>query len=195
MRPVSACGILVAAFTALFSARALAASFAYVPNQASGTISVIDTDKDEVVRTLSADGKLAKKLNGIVADRAGTTLFVVDAEGGKVDVIDIASDKLKAQIAVGKGPEGIGMSAQGDLLAVCVEDDNWVALIEVKTLKPGKHVTLRGKNPEHCIFSSDGALLLASNENSGDIDVVDPRAGVSLGTVKSSGHPRGIAFL
>lgn len=182
-------------FAAAFASPALAASFAYVPNQASGTISVIDTDQDAVVRTLSAEGKLAKKLNGVVADRAGKTLFVVDAQGGKIDVIDIAADKLETQIAVGKGPEGIGRANKSDQLAVCVEDDNWVALVDAKARKLEKHIPLKGRNPEHCVYSPDDALLLTSNENSGDVEVIDLKAGASLGTIKSSGHPRGIAFL
>ena len=186
---------LIAAITIAFSTPALAAPFAYVSNQASGTVSVIDTGKDEVVRTLSGEGKLGKNVRGIVAERTGKTLFVVDAKGGKVDVLDIATDKVKAQVAVGDSPEGIGMSAAGDFLAACLEDDNAVALIDVKTLKVAKHITLAGKNPEHCVFSPDGALLLASNENSNDVDVVDLKTGVTLGTVKSSGHPRGMAFL
>ena len=195
MRLLSFHIVLNAALAALFATPAFAASFAYVPNQASGTISVIDTGKDEVVCTLSAEGKLAKKLNGIVADREGKTLFVVDAQGGEVDVIDIATDKLETQIAVGKGPEGIGRSTQGNQFAVCIEDDNWVSLIDVKTRKLEKHIPLKGQNPEHCIYSPDDTLLLTSNENSGDVEVIDLKAGASLGTVKSSGHPRGIAFL
>lgn len=186
---------IAAALAIAFCVPAFAAPFAYVSNQASGTVSVIDTAKDEVVRTLSGEGKLGKNVRGIVADHTGKTLFVVDAKGGKIDALDVATDKLKAQIPVGDSPEGLGLSANGELLAACLEDDNAVALVDVKTLKVTKHIALAGKNPEHCVFSPDGALLLASNENSNDIDVVDLKAGVTRGTVKSSGHPRGIAFL
>ena len=65
---------LIAAITIAFSTPALAAPFAYVSNQASGTVSVIDTGKDEVVRTLSGEGKLGKNVRGIVAERTGKTL-------------------------------------------------------------------------------------------------------------------------
>jgi YVTN family beta-propeller protein len=186
---------LFAAFASLPTVPVFAASFAYVPNQASGTVSVIDTGKDEVVRTLSGGGKLSKNLRGAVASRDGKILFLVDAAAGNVDAIDIASDTVTAQIPVGKSPEGISMSAKGDLVAACVEEGNSAALIEVKTLKLVKQIALKGDNPEHCVFSPDGALLLASNENSGDIDVVDLKAGASVASIKSSGHPRGMAFL
>jgi YVTN family beta-propeller protein len=131
----------------------------------------------------------------VVGDRDGKTLFVIDAEGGKVNVVDVASDTLKKQIAVGHGPEGIGISPSRKQVAACVEDDNWVTLIDVQTLAVTAHIPIKGKNPEHCVYSPDGRWLLASNENSNDIDVIDLAAGASLGTVKSSGHPRGMAFV
>ena len=74
-------------------------------------------------------------MRGIVVDHAGKTLFVVDAKDGKVDVLDIATDKIKAQIPVGLSPEGIGSSTRGDVLATCLEDDNAVTLIDAGTLK------------------------------------------------------------
>ncbi|MGH8123090.1 MAG: beta-propeller fold lactonase family protein, partial [Rudaea sp.] len=183
---------MAAILALLVGAPAFATEFAYVPNQASGTISVIDTARDQVVRTLRGEGKLGTRVRGVVVDRGDKTLFVVDAEGGKVNVIDLATDKLKKQIAVGHGPEGIGISPSGDEVAACVEDDNWVTLVDTKSLDVIKHIPVKGKNPEHCVFSPDGHWLLASNENSNDVDVIDLKLGASLGTVKSSGHPRGM---
>jgi YVTN family beta-propeller protein len=187
--------IFAGLLTCCASSATQAAAFAYVPNQASGSISVIDTAKDEVVRTLQGEGKLGKRVRGVVVDHDDKMLFAIDAEGGKVNVVDIATDKLKQQIAVGHGPEGIGMSPSGNEIAACVEDDNWVTLIDAKTLAVTKHIPIKGKNPEHCVYSPDGHWLLTSNENSNDVDVIDLKAGASLGTVKGSGHPRGMAFL
>jgi YVTN family beta-propeller protein len=46
-----------AAFLLALAGTAAAAPFAYVPNEKSGTISVIDTDGDTVVRTFVTGGK------------------------------------------------------------------------------------------------------------------------------------------
>src|SRR5579883_1659126 len=124
--------VLFATSVVFSAAPAFAASFAYVTNQASGTVSVIDTGKDDVVRTLGGGGKLSKNLRGVIASRDGRTLFLVDAAAGKVEAIDIATDTVKAEIPVGKSPEGIGISAKGDLAAACVEEGNSAALIDVK---------------------------------------------------------------
>jgi len=51
-------------FTVALAATSLSAysqPFAYVPNEKDGTVSVIDTTTDEVVKRLPAKGKLGKK--------------------------------------------------------------------------------------------------------------------------------------
>lgn len=171
-----------------------AAAFAFVGNQGSASVSMIDTKSDEVVRTLTGEGKLGK-VNGVVANRSATLLFVVDAKDGRVNVLDVATDKVKKQIAVGSGPEGIGMSPSGNEVAACIEDDNEVVLIDTKTLEVTQRIAIHGANPEHCVFSPDGRWLLTSNENSNDIDIIDLQKNVSLAALKASNHPRGIAFL
>ena len=177
-----------------FSTQGLAARLAFAGNQGSGSVSVIDTVSDQVIRTLVGEGKLGK-VNGVVANRAGTLLFVVDAKGGMVNVVDIATDKLKKQIPVGSGPEGIGISPSGREVAACIEDDNRVVVIDTAKLEVSRRIPIKGSNPEHCVFSPDGRWLLTSNENSNDVDIIDLQKGASLVALKSSNHPRGIAFL
>lgn len=45
---------LLAVFGAILTNVVWAAPFAYVPNEKSGTISVIDSEKDEVIATIKA---------------------------------------------------------------------------------------------------------------------------------------------
>ena len=74
MKPLAL--LLAAALTS----HVAAAPLAYVPNEKSGSISVIDTATDTVVRSIAA----GKRPRGLAADRAGKTLFVTDA--GRVTV-------------------------------------------------------------------------------------------------------------
>ncbi|MDE2296550.1 MAG: hypothetical protein KGK18_00130, partial [Burkholderiales bacterium] len=53
---------------------ALAAPFAYVPNEGSGTLSVIDTASDQVVATIP----VGKKPRGTVVSLDGRTAYVSD---------------------------------------------------------------------------------------------------------------------
>jgi YVTN family beta-propeller protein len=177
------------------AALADAAEFAYVGNQESGTVSVIDTSSDQVTRTLPDHGKIGAKVQAVITDRTGKTSFVVDANSNALIAVDVASGKVKQRIDVGKSPEGASLSPSGKSIAVCVEDDNVVTLVDVATEKVTQKIETQGKNPEHCVYSSDAKWLMTSNEKSDDVDIIDLKAARSVALVHTSGHPRGIAWL
>ena len=190
-RPIA----LAALLFALASAQAAAAPLAYVPNQKSGTISVIDTGSDTVTKTLSAGNTLGKRLQAIDANAAGTMIYVVDAEHDKLVAIDPASDSVKQSVAIGDDAEGVRLSPSGAELAVCAEGQHVVLLINAKTFEIESRIPTQGKNPEHCEYTPDGKFLLTSNEGSDNLDVIDLAERKSVGVIATSGHPRGAAFV
>jgi YVTN family beta-propeller protein len=169
------------------------AQLAYVPNQRDGTISVIDTGTDAVLRTLSAQGQLGKRLQQILPGPSGR-LYVIDAQGHRLLELDTVQDKLLRSVDIGENAEGVAASPDGRQFAVCVEGQNQVMLIDPASFAIGARIATRGQAPEHCVYSPDGALLLTSNEGSDDLDVIDLKAGNSSGVIATSGHPRGMAF-
>ena len=131
-RLLTAAIALAAAFGAV---HASAAAMAYVPNQRSGTISVIDTGSDEVVRTLSAQGQLGKRLQQVALDPSGKTLFVIDAAHNALVALDIASDSVRTRVPIEEDAEGVTVSPDGASLAVCVEGSQHILLVDAATLK------------------------------------------------------------
>ena len=180
---------------ALIPAFAVGAPHAYVANEHDGTVAVIDTATDDVLRTVVIHGNGGDKLQAALADRSEKTLFVVDALSSTLIVYDLAAGKVEQRIAVGKSPEGASLSPSGKQIAVCGEDDNIVNFIDVASRKVLRSIALQGKNPEHCEFSKDEHWLLTSNENSNDVDILDLTVGKSVALVHTAGHPRGIAIL
>lgn len=185
----------VASTAVLFAAPLHAATMAYVPNQKSGTVSVIDTATDTVVRTLSGHGAFGDRLQEVEIDPHGKVLYVVDASNNKVFAVDTASDKVLHSSPIGSEAEGISLSPDGSRIAVCDEGKNAVLLFNAKTLAPEATIKVSGEDPEHCVFAPGGKLLLTSNEGSNNLDVVDLEAGKSVGVIATSGHPRGMAFV
>lgn len=167
---------------------------AYVPNQKSGSISVIDTGTDKVVRTLSAGGELGKRLQQIALGPEGKTLYVVDAEHHRLLLVDIAGDKVERELDIGEGAEGVGLSPDGKQVAVCVEQQNQVMFVDTASFTVKGHVDVQGKAPEHCAWTPDGTQVITSNEASDSLDVIDVAAGKSIASIATSGHPRDIAF-
>jgi len=132
-----------------------AAAHAYVANQENGTLSIIDTGTDEVVRTIPEHGRIGQKIQAVVTDPAEKTAFVVDAEGNALVTVDLASGEVRQRIAVGKSPEGASLSPSGKMIAVCIEDDNEVAMVDVASAAVTRKIPTQGKNPEHCVFTPD----------------------------------------
>src|SRR2546428_12655035 len=102
--------ILALAFLSL----ARAAPFAYVPNERSGTVSVIDTASDRVVATIKTGGKP----RGIAASPDGRRLYVSDQPNGSLVGGDLAAREISEQIPVGKSPEGVTNSRDGAFIAL-----------------------------------------------------------------------------
>jgi len=85
-------GLLILALACLSQARA--APFAYVPNERSGTVSVIDTASDQVVATIKTGGKP----RGIAATPDGRRLYVSDQPSGSLLVVDLATREVSERI-------------------------------------------------------------------------------------------------
>ena len=106
-RVLSAILLLGALAAAPIGARA--APFAYVPNEGSGTLSVIDTATDQVV----GDIAVGAKPRGTAVSPDGRTAYVSDQPNAVVVVVDLVARKRSGAIPVGASPEGVGGSADG----------------------------------------------------------------------------------
>src|SRR5215212_7156644 len=85
---------------------ALAQPFAYVPNEGSGTLTVIDTRDDRVVAEIAA----GSKPRGIAISRDGRIAYVSDQAANGLVPIDLQTRKAGAPIALGESPEGVSVS-------------------------------------------------------------------------------------
>ena len=167
-----------------------ASPLAYVPNEKSGTVSVIDTTTDTVVREIAA----GKRPRGIASDSAGRTLFVTDAGSNTLLVLDAAGGQAGPSLALGKSPEGVHASADGRYVAFAVEESNSVTLIDAQTRRRLADIKVEGKNPEHAVFSPDGRWLLVSAEEAEQVDVIDVALRRQVGSIAVGLRPRGIGF-
>ena len=86
-----------------------AAPFAYISNQYSNSVSVIDTANNTVVATVPVgNGPL-----GVAVNPAGTRAYVANAYSNTVSVIDTASNSVIATVPVGTYPWGMAMNPSG----------------------------------------------------------------------------------
>lgn len=190
---------------------------AYVSNQ-DGGVSVIDINTHAVTSTIDvkADGP-----RGLAITEDGKFLVVATRENGSVSVIDLASNKVVRQIAVGKNPEFVRIRGNfayvsyepsavggpppkpGSAEAKAAEEDDdddeaaEPARIGIIDLKEGVKVReiVGGPETEGIEFSADGKLLVITNEADNTVTVHDIESGALVKTISTKEYgdrPRGV---
>jgi YVTN family beta-propeller protein len=174
----------------MFTIAALAGPNAYVANEKSGTLSIVDTERDELIGEVRA----GTKPRGMAVSRDGKLLYVSDQTANALLVVDLSSRKVVNKIDLGESPEGVSSSPDGRWIVAAVELTNSVAFVDAGRGALAFSVKTRGKNPEHAVFSPDGRWLFVSAEDADTLDVVDVARREQVAEIKVGRRPRGIAF-
>ena len=131
-----------------------AAPFAYITNQDSNNVSVIDT----ATNTVTATVPVGHSPEGVAVSPDGTKVYVTSrlfsyvpggwgdddieietlVETGIVSVIDTATNNVTASVNVGVGPQGVAVSPDGTKVYVTNEgsDTGAISTVSVLTLQP-----------------------------------------------------------
>ncbi len=103
----------------------------WVANAQDGTISIIDPNAKAVIQTLDADVQSANRLKFTLDGK----LVLVSALGGpNLTIIDAATRKTIKLLPMGDGAAGILMAPDGTRAFVACSPDNYVAVVDLKTL-------------------------------------------------------------
>jgi len=208
-RPV-ALVFAVAAALAVRGARAAPTEWAYVTNEDSQDLTVIETATDKVVATIP----VGTRPRGVKVSPDGHTIYVAlsgspkcppsmpDAECEKLQadkskdgiaVVDAVSRKVLRILPGGSDPEQFDVNAKGSLLYISNEDAGTASIVDVKTAKIIKTVKV-GAEPEGVRISPDGKLVYVTCESDTSITVLDAKTGEELGRIRVDTRPRDVAF-
>src|SRR5262245_62727442 len=105
---------------------------AYVSNEKSNTVSVIDTDKFQVVKTI----KVGQRPRGIALTKDGKFILVAVGDDDTIQVIDIRTHEIVATLPSGPDPELFTQDQTGKILYVANENDNTVTIIDLERRVP-----------------------------------------------------------
>jgi YVTN family beta-propeller protein len=109
-----------------------------------GGVSIIDLEQKKVVGTIDLKTQRSNRLK-FTPD--GKLALVTDLDAGELLVIDVASRAVTKKIPLGKMVEGILMQPDGSRAYVAVNGDNYVAVIDLKTLTVARRLET-GKGPD-----------------------------------------------
>jgi YVTN family beta-propeller protein len=186
------------------------AARAYVSNEDEHTVSVLDTERGEVVATVP----VGKRPRGMKLSRDGSRLFVAvsglpkcppqvpDEECAKLErdlkadgiaVVDTRARKVVKLLQGGSDPEQFDISADGKSLFVANEDAAMTSVVDIESGTVTRRIAV-GREPEGVVGSPDGRWMLVTNESDNSISVIDTRTLEVVNSVKVGQRPRDLAF-
>lgn len=114
----------------------------WTANAQDGTLSVIDLASKRVVATIDAKIPASNRLK-FTPD--GKLVFITSLRGGDVVVYDAVSRQEYKRIPVGHGAAGILMDRVAGRVFVACTPDNYVAVVDLKTLQVAGHLDVGGE--------------------------------------------------
>src|SRR6266404_2497526 len=133
---------------------------AYVSNEKSNTVSVIDTDKWAVIKTI----KVGQRPRGIEFTRDGKFVLVAVGDDDTIQMIDT--------VPSGPDPELFIQDKAGKILYVANENDNTVTIIDLERRARMGDVQV-GVEPEGMAISPDGRFLINTSETTNMAHFID----------------------
>jgi YVTN family beta-propeller protein len=202
--------VLFVACALLAPLAAPAASRAYVSNEDGHTVTVIDTEKLEVIGTVP----VGKRPRGMKLSPDGAQLYVAvsglakcpptvpdeecaklerDLKADGVAVVDTKTLKLTTLLKAGSDPEQFDITADGKLMIVANEDIASATVLQLPGGEIKKKIQV-GREPEGVRVSPDGKWVLVTNESDNSISMIDLNTLNVQRAVKVGLRPRDIAF-
>jgi YVTN family beta-propeller protein len=186
------------------------AARAYVSNEDDNTVSIIDTDKAQVVATIN----VGKRPRGLKLDAKGTHLYVAvsglpkcppsmpddecakhtrDANADGIAVVDTKTQKVLRVLQAGSDPEQFDVSRDGHRLFVANEDIGTMSAVDVDSGAVLARVVV-GREPEGVVAAPNGKWVLVTSESDNTVTVVDAKTYAVVKQITVGLRPRDIAF-
>jgi YVTN family beta-propeller protein len=195
---------------AMLGAPAPGALLAYVTNEDSQELTVIDTRTDSAI----ASFPVGTRPRGVRVSGDGRTVFVAlsgspkcpptmpdeECEKLKADkskdgiaVVDAASHAVIRVLPGGSDPENFDISRDGATLFVSNEDAGTASVVDIASGKIRSTVTV-GKEPEGVRVAPDGKTVWVTGETDHNVTVIDTKSGAVVGQVEVGKRPRSLVF-
>ncbi|MFL5403032.1 MAG: glutaminyl-peptide cyclotransferase [Gemmatimonadales bacterium] len=183
---------------------------AYVTNEDSQELTVIDTRTDSVVASI----QVGTRPRGVKVSPDGRTVYVAlsgspkcpptmpdeECEKLKADKskdgiaeVDVAARRVRRVLPGGSDPEQFDISGDGRRLYISNEDAGTASMVDVKSGTIDTTVPV-GAEPEGVRISPDGKLVYVTAESDTSIRVLDAATGAVKARIKVGRRPRDVAF-
>jgi YVTN family beta-propeller protein len=156
--------------TALAVAAPASARIAYTGNYSAGTVSMIDTNTNQLVGTPITVGNGPYSL---AITPNGRTLYVVNENDDSITAIDTVSNQPIATIPIEGEPQVIAIAPNGAYAYVAVFNPDRILVLDTQTNQIVGPPIVVGEDPWGIAFSPDGTTAFVVNEADNDVSVID----------------------
>jgi YVTN family beta-propeller protein len=147
--------------------------YAYVTNQASGTVTVLDVVDVRVDREIPTGANPV----AVIASTTRNEVYVVNSGSssarGSVTVINAENNRVAATISVGRQPVSIDLDSTGKLAYVANSGSNNISVIDLRARREIAAIGA-GDGPAAARISPDGKSLIVANRRGNSVTIIDP---------------------
>lgn len=173
-------GISLLLAMAIGGLSANAQSFAYVVNQSSNSVSVINTATNTVVATVP----VGSNPFAVAIAPDGTMAYVTNNNDSTVSVINTATNTVVATVPVGGPPLGVAVTPNGAFAYVANTSANTVSVINTATNTVVATVSA-GTDPNGVVITPSGAFAYVVNDQA--VSVISTATNTVVATVPVPG--------
>lgn len=177
-----------AALLCLTSSTALA-HWVYVSNEKDDTVSVIDTETNEVIKTF----QVGQRPRGITLSRDFTKLFICASDDDAVQVWDVATNTLLHNLPSGADPEQFALHPDNKHLYIANEDDAIATVVDVETRTVVAQIDV-GVEPEGMAVSHNGKWAIVTSETTNMAHWIDTESQQLVDNTLVDQRPRDAEF-
>lgn len=150
--------------------------YAYVTNQGSATVTVLDVVNVRLDRELP----VGQNPVAVAASPTRNEVYVLNAGApggqGSISVIDCEHNAVVATIPVGRNPDSIEVDAKGQLAFVANRGSNSVSVVDLEFRHTVTQIGV-GEQPDALKLSPDGRTLVVANWGGNSVTLIDAETG------------------
>jgi len=135
------------------------ADWVYVTNEKDDTVSVIDSDSYEVIKTID----VGLRPRGVTLSKDFKRLYICASDSDAVQVFDIATDTVLHDLPSGEDPEQFALHPDDRHLYIANEDDAIATVVDTQTRKVVAQIDV-GVEPEGMAVSHNGQWAIVTSE-------------------------------
>ena len=157
-----------------------AGNYAYVTNQFSSNIGVIDLGTNTQVATIPVSGDPFR----VRLSPDGSSLFVT-GNADSLFIIDVQSREVTGRLGIGLDANGLAIERTGSRLYVSNQSDGTISEVDLTNNTVARTITVGG-HPQELVLSPGGTLLFVADET-GSIQIWSLRGGQKRGDITVPG--------